>query len=203
VVRGPGEEGPGLSGCRAASFVRQGPAGGQGAQSWGSFGEPGDARRPWSALGRPPAAEPPAAGAGRGGGLIRVVGWVQGEPRTPQLCAALERWGEFVWQKATPAFCAGVRPEGSQGWPFIPNSVLRCPGPAMAQQRVLPQSKETLLQSYNKRLKDDVKSIMDNFTEIIKTAKVSGPSQPLSLRGGAGSGDDGNGASPTHGPWCT
>lgn len=43
---------------------------------------------------------------------------------------------------------------------------------AMAQQRVLPQSKETLLQSYNKRLKDDVKSILDNFTEIIKTAKV-------------------------------
>nr|XP_014334221.1 PREDICTED: mediator of RNA polymerase II transcription subunit 22 isoform X2 [Bos mutus] len=42
----------------------------------------------------------------------------------------------------------------------------------MAQQRALPQSKETLLQSYNKRLKDDVKSIMDNFTEIIKTAKV-------------------------------
>lgn len=42
----------------------------------------------------------------------------------------------------------------------------------MAQPRVLPQSKETLLQSYNKRLKDDVKSIMDNFTEIIKTAKV-------------------------------
>ncbi|XP_053414248.1 mediator of RNA polymerase II transcription subunit 22 isoform X3 [Nycticebus coucang] len=43
---------------------------------------------------------------------------------------------------------------------------------AMAQQRALPQSKETLLQSYNKRLKDDIKSIMDNFTEIIKTAKV-------------------------------
>ncbi|KAK2120526.1 Mediator of RNA polymerase II transcription subunit 22 [Saguinus oedipus] len=41
----------------------------------------------------------------------------------------------------------------------------------MAQQRALPQSKETLLQSYNKRLKDDIKSIMDNFTEIIKTAK--------------------------------
>ncbi|XP_048669366.1 mediator of RNA polymerase II transcription subunit 22 isoform X8 [Marmota marmota marmota] len=46
------------------------------------------------------------------------------------------------------------------------------PRPTMAQQRALPQSKETLLQSYNKRLKDDVKSIMDNFTEIIKTAKV-------------------------------
>lgn len=51
----------------------------------------------------------------------------------------------------------------------------------MAQQRVLPQSKETLLQSYNKRLKDDVKSIMDNFTEIIKTAKVGeeSPGGPL------------------------
>lgn len=50
----------------------------------------------------------------------------------------------------------------------------------MAQPRVLPQSKETLLQSYNKRLKDDVKSIMDNFTEIIKTAKVGlrGPALP-------------------------
>ncbi|XP_040261188.1 mediator of RNA polymerase II transcription subunit 22 isoform X3 [Bufo bufo] len=42
----------------------------------------------------------------------------------------------------------------------------------MAQQRVLPQSKETLLQSYNKRLKDDIKSIMDNFTEIIKSARI-------------------------------
>ncbi|XP_018417563.1 PREDICTED: mediator of RNA polymerase II transcription subunit 22 isoform X2 [Nanorana parkeri] len=42
----------------------------------------------------------------------------------------------------------------------------------MSQQRALPQSKETLLQSYNKRLKDDVKSIMDNFTEIIKTARI-------------------------------
>uniref|UniRef100_A0A8C3PJW5 Mediator of RNA polymerase II transcription subunit 22 n=1 Tax=Calidris pygmaea TaxID=425635 RepID=A0A8C3PJW5_9CHAR len=48
---------------------------------------------------------------------------------------------------------------------------------AMAQQRVLPQSKETLLQSYNKRLKDDVKSIMDNFTEIIKTAKIEDETQ--------------------------
>lgn len=42
----------------------------------------------------------------------------------------------------------------------------------MATQRVLPQSKETLLQNYNKRLKDDIRSILDNFTEIIKTAKV-------------------------------
>lgn len=43
----------------------------------------------------------------------------------------------------------------------------------MATQRVLPQSKETLLQNYNKRLRDDIRSILDNFTEIIKTAKVS------------------------------
>lgn len=42
----------------------------------------------------------------------------------------------------------------------------------MATQRVLPQSKESLLQNYNKRLKDDIRSILDNFTEIVKTAKV-------------------------------
>ncbi|XP_053225927.1 mediator of RNA polymerase II transcription subunit 22-like [Podarcis raffonei] len=42
----------------------------------------------------------------------------------------------------------------------------------MSQQRALPQSKETFLQSYNKRLKDDIKSVMENFREIIKTAKI-------------------------------
>ncbi|XP_034548868.1 mediator of RNA polymerase II transcription subunit 22 [Notolabrus celidotus] len=47
----------------------------------------------------------------------------------------------------------------------------------MATQRVLPQSKETLLQNYNKRLKDDIRSIMDNFTEIIKTAKIEEETQ--------------------------
>ncbi|XP_032993444.1 mediator of RNA polymerase II transcription subunit 22 isoform X2 [Lacerta agilis] len=47
----------------------------------------------------------------------------------------------------------------------------------MPQQRVLPQSKETLLQSYNKRLKDDIKSVMDNFTEIIKSAKIEEETQ--------------------------
>ncbi|XP_028830701.1 mediator of RNA polymerase II transcription subunit 22 isoform X2 [Denticeps clupeoides] len=47
----------------------------------------------------------------------------------------------------------------------------------MATQRVLPQSKETLLQNYNKRLKDDIKSILDNFTEIIKTAKIEDETQ--------------------------
>lgn len=33
----------------------------------------------------------------------------------------------------------------------------------MAQQAKQPQSREALLKSYNKRLKDDVKSILDNF----------------------------------------
>ncbi|KAL2100120.1 hypothetical protein ACEWY4_004514 [Coilia grayii] len=47
----------------------------------------------------------------------------------------------------------------------------------MATQRVLPQSKETLLQNYNKRLRDDIRSILDNFTEIIKTAKVEDETQ--------------------------
>uniref|UniRef100_A0A2K5CL52 Mediator of RNA polymerase II transcription subunit 22 n=1 Tax=Aotus nancymaae TaxID=37293 RepID=A0A2K5CL52_AOTNA len=47
----------------------------------------------------------------------------------------------------------------------------------MAQQRALPQSKETLLQSYNKWLKDDIKSIMNDFTEIIKTAKIEDETQ--------------------------
>lgn len=30
-------------------------------------------------------------------------------------------------------------------------------------QRTLPQSKEALLKSYNSRLKDDVKSMLENF----------------------------------------
>ncbi|KAM8865617.1 mediator of RNA polymerase II transcription subunit 22 isoform X1 [Synchiropus splendidus] len=47
----------------------------------------------------------------------------------------------------------------------------------MATQRALPQSKETLLQNYNKRLKDDIRSIMDNFTEIIKSAKIEDETQ--------------------------
>ncbi|XP_078107718.1 mediator of RNA polymerase II transcription subunit 22 isoform X2 [Sander vitreus] len=47
----------------------------------------------------------------------------------------------------------------------------------MATQRGLPQSKESLLQNYNKRLKDDIRSILDNFTEIIKTAKIEDETQ--------------------------
>lgn len=40
------------------------------------------------------------------------------------------------------------------------------------QQRVIPQSKEALLKSYQKRLKDGIKSMTDHFLEIIKLAKV-------------------------------
>uniref|UniRef100_T1J9Y9 Mediator of RNA polymerase II transcription subunit 22 n=1 Tax=Strigamia maritima TaxID=126957 RepID=T1J9Y9_STRMM len=47
----------------------------------------------------------------------------------------------------------------------------------MTLQRALPQSKEALLKSYNRRLKDDVKSMQDNFTEIIKLARVEDETQ--------------------------
>ncbi|XP_023241738.1 mediator of RNA polymerase II transcription subunit 22 isoform X1 [Centruroides vittatus] len=42
----------------------------------------------------------------------------------------------------------------------------------MSQQKALPQSKEALLKSYNKRLKDDIKSLVDNFVEIVKSARI-------------------------------
>ncbi|XP_071541633.1 mediator of RNA polymerase II transcription subunit 22 [Panulirus ornatus] len=42
----------------------------------------------------------------------------------------------------------------------------------MAQQSKQPQGREALLKSYNKRLKDDVKSILDNFMEIVKLGLV-------------------------------
>lgn len=59
----------------------------------------------------------------------------------------------------------------------------------MVQQRVLLQSKEMLLQFYNKCFKDDIKFIMDNFIEIIKIVKVCGGCGFfvfLRLRGGVG-----------------
>lgn len=49
----------------------------------------------------------------------------------------------------------------------------------MVQQRVLFQSKEMLLQFYNKWLKDDIKFIMDNFMEIIKIVKIEDEMQVL------------------------
>ncbi|XP_037080892.1 mediator of RNA polymerase II transcription subunit 22-like isoform X2 [Pollicipes pollicipes] len=52
---------------------------------------------------------------------------------------------------------------------------------ASAQQRALPQSKEALLKSYNKRLKDDIKSMLDNFVEIIKLGKIEDETQVTRL----------------------
>ncbi len=42
----------------------------------------------------------------------------------------------------------------------------------MAQQRAIPQSKEQLLKSYTKRMKDDIRSMVDNYTEIFKLNRV-------------------------------
>ncbi|KAL0276574.1 UNVERIFIED_CONTAM: hypothetical protein PYX00_004125 [Menopon gallinae] len=47
----------------------------------------------------------------------------------------------------------------------------------MSVQRNLPQSKEALLKSYQTRLKDDVKSMLENFEEIIKLAKGENETQ--------------------------
>jgi hypothetical protein len=41
------------------------------------------------------------------------------------------------------------------------------------QQRAISQSKEALLKIYHKKLKDDIRSMFDNFTEIIRLARVS------------------------------
>lgn len=50
-------------------------------------------------------------------------------------------------------------------------------GGGMAQSAKQPQGREALLKSYNKRLKDDVKSILDNFMEIVKLGLVEDESQ--------------------------
>ena len=39
-------------------------------------------------------------------------------------------------------------------------------------QRALPQSKEAQLRDYTMRLKSNVKAMFENFTEIIKLARV-------------------------------
>ena len=89
-------------------------------------------------------------------------------PRRKGLLPGVCSWTELLYRKSrSPALSTR----------FGPDQTGSRPGPAMAQQRALPQSKETLLQSYNKRLKDDIKSIMDNFTEIIKTAKIEDETQ--------------------------
>ncbi|XP_043469745.1 mediator of RNA polymerase II transcription subunit 22 [Leptopilina heterotoma] len=47
----------------------------------------------------------------------------------------------------------------------------------MTTQRAYPQSKEALLKSYMTRLKDDVKSILVNYEEIVKLAKTDNETQ--------------------------
>jgi len=42
----------------------------------------------------------------------------------------------------------------------------------VGSQKGLSQTKEALLKSYQKRLKDDIKSMVDNYVEIIKLGKV-------------------------------
>ncbi|XP_038063472.1 mediator of RNA polymerase II transcription subunit 22-like [Patiria miniata] len=47
----------------------------------------------------------------------------------------------------------------------------------LGPQRVLPQGKDNLLKSYLRHLHRDVQSIQDNFTEILKLAKVEEETQ--------------------------
>ncbi|XP_054271739.1 mediator of RNA polymerase II transcription subunit 22 [Macrosteles quadrilineatus] len=47
----------------------------------------------------------------------------------------------------------------------------------MSASRSLPQSKEALLKSYTSRLKDDVKSMLENFEEIVKLSKGENETQ--------------------------
>lgn len=48
-------------------------------------------------------------------------------------------------------------------------------------QRQGSSQREALLKSYTKRLKDDVKSILDNYTEIVKVTKVDEETQVAHL----------------------
>lgn len=43
--------------------------------------------------------------------------------------------------------------------------------------KAVPPTKDALLKSYQKRLKDDVNSITTNFTEIVKLCKVEEENQ--------------------------
>ena len=44
-------------------------------------------------------------------------------------------------------------------------------------KNAVPPTKDALLKSYHKRLKDDINSITSNFTEIIKLCKVEDENQ--------------------------
>ncbi len=53
-----------------------------------------------------------------------------------------------------------------------------CRRDAMSKSAV-PPTKDALLKSYHKRLKDDINSITSNFTEIIKLCKVEDENQVI------------------------
>merc|ERR1711973_298604 len=48
-------------------------------------------------------------------------------------------------------------------------------------QRPGSSQREALLKSYTKRLKDDIKSILDNYTEVVKVAKIEEETQVAHL----------------------
>lgn len=54
---------------------------------------------------------------------------------------------------------------------------LGVPSGQQPPQRALTQSKDTQLKSYKRRLREDVQSILDNFTETLKLAKVEDETQ--------------------------
>ena len=47
----------------------------------------------------------------------------------------------------------------------------------MANKVAVPLTKDALLKSYRKRLKDDISSMVANFTEIIKLCKIEDENQ--------------------------
>merc|ERR1711973_481698 len=52
---------------------------------------------------------------------------------------------------------------------------------SVMSQRPGSSQREALLKSYTKRLKDDIKSILDNYTEVVKVAKIEEETQVAHL----------------------
>merc|ERR1712126_86307 len=52
---------------------------------------------------------------------------------------------------------------------------------SVMSQRPGSSQREALLKSYTKRLKDDVKSILDNYTEVVKVTKIEEETQVAHL----------------------
>ena len=74
---------------------------------------------------------------------------------------------------------------------YCDNQPRICPMSAMNQtaKRDVTVSKDALLKSYSKRLKDDVRSLSDNFSAIVKTCRlglVFSREIKVTLQGGGG-----------------